>query len=81
MNFENIKTLHKLSAEVYDSYKKGETDACRKLLPPSGKFYFGTFDIDDNYADDILFTRNALERIIENEELFSNAVYLFDASY
>lgn len=39
-----------------------------KLLPPSEGFFFGSTEIDSYYIEDLVATREALDRILNDEE-------------
>lgn len=62
VNKEQLQELLNLCNEVLNDYTKAE-----ELLPTTSGFFFGSTLYDDYYFDDIIYTKNHLEKILNED--------------
>lgn len=86
---EHVKELYIRCEKVIDILRKIEPDEhgiftnkkvveeARKLLPPTPGFFFGSYDIDIHYLDDVKDVRNVAEEILEEFD-FDKGRLLYD---
>jgi hypothetical protein len=80
-----IEESPKVTKQVIGGWKEGEeymvdiqvykNDAIQELLPPREGFFFGSYNIDDYYKEDIVNTITFLEAEIPNCEEFDEFEY------
>jgi hypothetical protein len=63
ISLEQLKQLRDTCDEVIRDNSKAAT-----LLPPQAGFFFGSTDVDEYYIQDLVATREALDRILDNED-------------
>lgn len=73
-----LKELLLICTEV-----KNNPSKAKSLLPPTSGFFFGSTDTDEYYFDDIEYTINILESILNEEEENNNGItsYYYQSSW
>jgi len=83
---DSLKAQKMITKEIPHPYKKEETmtievwpnvDLAMELLPPQKGFFFGSYDIDEWYLDDLEHT----VEIIDNIEDDKSSWFIYTASY
>lgn len=65
---QQLQQLLNLCTEVLNDYTKAE-----ELLPTTCGFFFGSTDYNDMYFEDLIYTKENLEKILNND----NTKYLY----
>ena len=60
---EDLKELLKTCVDVL-----GDEVKAKELLPPKQGFFFGTYEIDESYWEDIVLTIRIISEVIYNHE-------------
>lgn len=63
VSIEQLKQLRDVCDEVIKDTSKADS-----LLPPQSGFFFGSTEVDEYYLQDLVATREALDRIVDNED-------------
>ena len=63
VSVDQLKQLRDTCDEVIKDPSKAHT-----LLPPQSGFFFGSTEVDEYYLQDLVATREALDRIVDNED-------------
>jgi hypothetical protein len=50
-------------------------EICEELLPTQSGFFFGSTDYDEYYLEDIKYTKEKLEQVIDNIDYDNNDIY------
>lgn len=74
---ESLEQLLDLVDTVLKSHSE---EVARKLLPPEQGFFFGSYEIDDWYWEDMENTKNLLTTILQNEK-FAGWDFEYEASW
>ena len=67
---EDAEELLSKCEEVLLDHSKGP-----ELLPTMSGFFFGSTDYDEHYYDDLVYTKERLNHILENYNLSKDKVY------
>ena len=70
---DKFKELFNICEEILNDYTKAE-----KLLPTRSGFFFGSTLYNDMYFDDLLYTRNKLEELLNKKD---NKYYYYWSSW
>lgn len=70
---DKFKELLNICEEILNDYTKAE-----KLLPTRSGFFFGSTLYNDMYFDDLLYTRNKLEELLNKKD---NKYYYYWSSW
>lgn len=65
---------------IEDGKVINNAEKAEELLPTQGGFFFGSTDYDEYYMLDIEYTKETLEKILENAD-FDNYIYAYRASW
>jgi hypothetical protein len=77
VSIEKLKELHGIIVKILDNFKLAE-----ELLPTQSGFFFGSYDYDEYYFDDLKFTRDVLDAEFKNYEEFKKYPdYYYDSSW
>ena len=63
VSVDQLKQLRDVCDEVIKDTSKADA-----LLPPQSGFFFGSTEVDEYYLQDLVATREALDRIVDNED-------------
>jgi hypothetical protein len=76
LNKQDLYTLREVCIEVLDVHT---TEHANKMLPPTPGFFFGSYEVDDWYWEDIKQTIDKLNDILEQS--VEDAVFEYQASW
>lgn len=62
ISINQLKDLKETCEQVLDNHSLAED-----LLPPMGGFFFGSYEFDEYYFDDLKFTVKSINELIEND--------------
>lgn len=65
---ENIFELLNIATTTLIEYERGNMEKVKELLPPKAGFFFGSYDIDENYREDLINTIQKLAQLIDSED-------------
>ena len=71
---EDLKTLLSICREVKQAFEEGNIERCSELLPTRKGFFFGQYDYDDYYKEDIEATIEQLEKVLKETDFSKNYV-------
>ena len=61
---ESLKELREVCSEVL-----ADPDKAEELRPPQAGFFFGSTDVDEFYLEDLRYTVEAIDRLLETENI------------
>lgn len=62
---DQILELRQACTEALHAYNHGDKERCMELLPPTPGFFFGAYDLDDYYKQDLKDTIEQLDRVLK----------------
>lgn len=80
VDVSKLKELYDLCDKILKAKGKERTRLAKELLPTREGFFFGTYEYDDDYYEDLKNTCEQLEPIIKEGEL-SNVYYYYSSSW
>lgn len=74
---EKLAELDDTCARALAAYEAEDFDRAEKILRPRAGFFFGSYDIDEWWAENLRYTRKALERAVNTAAMLRRPVRFF----
>ena len=72
---EELTELRTICIKALEAYNSGDKVLAEKLLTPKEGFFFGSYNIDDRWADTTKYTVEAINHILEITEPIADLYY------
>lgn len=78
---EQLAHLRSLCQTALTAYNAGDHDKARETLTPRVGFFFGGYDIDQYYAEDLANTIAEIERVITAAIAIGSVTFVYQSSW
>lgn len=78
---EQLAYLRHTCQKALEAYLEGDVGSAAELLSPRAGFFFGSYDIDDWWAQELRYTINTIEKVVNYAAEIGGIAFTYQSSW
>lgn len=81
VHVEQLAQLRSLCVQALDAYNDGDLEQAEEIMTPRQGFFFGAYDVDEWWAEDMKETISQIERVISQGIALGGVTFQYHSSW